>query len=35
MDTGVVDPGSEGSVTFLEPGEYQYTCSFTLTCSDW
>jgi plastocyanin len=28
MDTGVIAPGDEGSVTFLEPGEYRYTCNF-------
>ena len=28
MDSGVIDPGREGSVTFLEPGEYNYTCNF-------
>jgi len=28
MDTGVIDPGKEGTVTFLEPGEFRYTCNF-------
>ena len=28
MDTGVIDPGAEESVTFLVPGEYDYTCNF-------
>ena len=28
MDTGVINPGAEGSVTFLDPGEYEYTCNF-------
>jgi plastocyanin len=28
MDTGAIDPGAEGSVTFLVPGEYDYTCNF-------
>ena len=28
MDTGVIHPGAEGSVTFLEPGEFNYTCNF-------
>ena len=24
MDTGVINPGNEGKVSFLEPGEYRY-----------
>jgi plastocyanin len=28
MDTGVIDPGAEGSVTFLVPGEFDYACNF-------
>lgn len=28
MDTGVINPGDKGTVTFLEPGEYPYTCNF-------
>lgn len=28
MDTGPIRPGRTGSVTFLEPGEYDYTCNF-------
>jgi len=28
MDTGVINPGDNGSVTFLEPGEFSYTCNF-------
>ncbi len=28
MDTGVINPGGKGTVTFLEPGEFNYTCNF-------
>jgi plastocyanin len=28
MDTGIIDPGDSGTVTFLDPGEFQYTCNF-------
>jgi len=28
MDTGVINPGSNGKVTFLEPGEFNYSCNF-------
>jgi len=28
MDTGVINPGSKGMVTFLEPGEFNYSCNF-------
>jgi plastocyanin len=28
MDTGVINPGGKGTVTFLDPGEFQYTCNF-------
>jgi plastocyanin len=28
MDTGIMIPGGRGSVTFLEPGEFDYICNF-------
>ncbi|MDQ2682724.1 MAG: cupredoxin domain-containing protein, partial [Chloroflexota bacterium] len=28
MDTGVMAPGQSGTFTFLEPGDYLYTCNF-------
>jgi plastocyanin len=28
MDTGVINPGGKGTVTFLESGEFKYTCNF-------
>ena len=28
MDTGVINPGSKGTVTFLEPGDFNYSCNF-------
>jgi plastocyanin len=28
MDSGVINPGSQGTVRFLEPGEFNYTCNF-------
>lgn len=29
-DTGILRPGSDGSVTFTEPGVYRYFCKFHL-----
>jgi plastocyanin len=28
MDTRVIDPGGQGTVTFLEAGKFDYTCNF-------